>query len=116
MSYDLCLGFREKPQDLDSILASQGIRLSFITDLFRIQVRYYTHEYDGVDFAYYAGIFRTNLWEEQYGIQDLWAQGVLSIAASNERGQQRQEQIGKFLRDHYKAVLENPQIGELVTD
>ncbi len=127
MAYDLNLGFRERPKDLDSVLATQGLRLVRTTGPDKecpIQIKQYigSGESAGIGFSYNDSVYGDENWETVYQKPGIIAQGTISASSrdfelpSGLTGDERALQIGRFLRDHYNAVLEDDEEGILIAD
>ena len=128
MSIDLILGFRKKPEDLNKTMASMDFTLDKMTPVnaetpCRMESYKFFDEHQsrrGVWFVYHDGTYKdhSEFWK---GIvddpKDIIA--TASIETYMDRSAldlKKQMQTAKFLRDHYNAILYDPQTGKAVTD
>lgn len=125
MSYDLELGFREKPQDLDRALSSLGFHFSGETPP---TCRIYTFEEGNLslDFTYVDGVgdpeYREE-WAERLALHEIEGEIVASghlrgsfSSAQMDEGVKKMLEIGVQLRDTFDAVLYNPAGMDIVRE
>lgn len=110
MSYDLDLGFKEKPKDLGGILSRLGFKhkRDYISGEFRCSSYDFYQEGKSlcpVEFLY----------QDKIDTPESWDSSVVSQATITVRGDpgtfdsQKQMEFAKYLRDHYGALLVNSQ-------
>lgn len=112
MSHDLILGFRRKPTDLDTILAQLGFKHKENFTAGDLPCRSYRFYEVGrslcpVEFLYQDGI-KPESWE----FVDNTIVAEASIVAKGDPGTfdfQKQMEFAKYLRNHYSAILMDPQ-------
>ncbi len=109
MSYDLSLGFREIPKDLDSILAKMGFKFERSCTDSGLNSWLYRFYQEGkslipLDFSYMDSLEDKKFW---HAIDP----NIIAEATITARGDpgtfdfQKQMEYAKQLRDHYTAIL-----------
>ena len=124
MGFDLILGFREVPSGVHDLLAEQQMERVHIlpasTDT-PVSIHYY-HRYiqgssaRGVWLYYHDGQYENDetfaTWTDPRNIH---AQATLTTPfGSNDHDRVAQHTLSRLLRDHYHALLLDPQVGRLV--
>jgi len=113
MSYDLDLGFKEKPKDLDSILSQLGFRHQIDFTAGKIQCSLYTFYKQGESFCPLEFLYRDRIADPgswQRIDSSVTVQAI--ITARGDPGSfdfQKQMEFAKYLRDHYRALLVDRQ-------
>ncbi len=128
MSFDLTLGFRKKPTDLRSVLERRGFTLDRVLgpdNEFPVKMGYYKFFNErrsnrGVWLVYHDGIYADHGEGWKSIVDDpgaIVATASLSINMGwNTFDEQTQQETARLARDHYRAILYDPQSGKLVTD
>lgn len=128
MSIDLTLGFRQKPEALGKAMASMGFALDKTTPVdatYSCKMESYNF-FDaqgsrrGVRFVYHDGTYKDHaeFWQEIVDDPEEIV-ATASVEAYMHRSAfdlKKQMQTAKYLRDHYDAVLYDPQTGQVITD
>lgn len=128
MTFDLILGFRQRPAHLGEALDALGFTLERVVpkeDILGVTMEYYEFFEEGksgrgVHFTYHDGTYPDH--------QVSWASIVdnpNTIVATGSltttRGrlavdERKQLSAGRFLRDYYDAILHDPQAGKRILD
>lgn len=128
MTIDLILGFRDKRKDLAETLGVLGFTLKRVVpkgDEFEVAMEYYelydpSRSKKSVYFVYHDGIYADHheFWKNIVeDLKTIVATGSLTTTMGRSAfAQNKQEQVGRFLRNHYDAILYDPQSGTLITD
>jgi len=120
ISYDI--GFTKKPDGLAQILNGQGfiindvVRTSFDDGKFLI-FNYRSVEGMHISIDYVDGLYSDDSYEKLKEIDsNIVATATVSISETNEDDREKYEEISRFLRDNYNAILCDTRTGKEVSD
>ncbi len=126
MTFDLTIGFREKPKDLGDTLTALGFTLDRIVPIeetLDVTMEFYEF-YDlnrsagGIYFAHHDGIYADHHESWKNIVADpstIVAMGSLTTSMRrNAFDTTKQHEVGRFLRDYYGAILYDPQSGSVL--
>ena len=128
MTFDLILGFYEKPADLAETLAQLGFKheRSFPKgNPNDVTMEFYGYfkrgrSKGGVSLTYHDGTYpdHDESWKNIVDKPDeIVATGsLITTMGRNTYDETKQWELGRFLRDYYEAVLYDPQAGRTITD
>ena len=128
MTFDLTLGFHQKPAALGETLSALGFTFQRVVpkdDIFGVTMEYYeffdpNRSRSGVYLIYHDGTYPDHQVSWERIVDD--ANSIVataSITASMRRNafdEEKQLTTGRFLRDYYQAVLYDPQAGKLISE
>ncbi len=127
MSIDLTLAFPEKPADLDLVMKGRGFTIEKVVEPDQtFNVRMVTYKFfdasesvGGVWFMFHDGTYEDDA--ERWAVVAPGVKVVATGSVSTYLGRggsddRRQAETAKFLRDHYDAILYDPQKGQRVRD
>ncbi len=128
MTFDLTLGFRQIPADLAKALAAVGFTLERVVPkvtIFGVTMEYYEF-YDAdrstraVHFVYHNGTYPDHHQTWKGIVEDpnmIVATGSLTTSMGRSAfDKERQLSVGRFLRDHFGALLYDPQSDKIVVE
>ena len=128
MTFDLILGFPQRPAHLGDTLDALGFTLERVVpkeEIFGVTMEYYEYfdanvSRSGVYLVYHDGTYpdHQSSWANMVeNPNSIVATGSLTCSVRRSTfDSKKQHEVGRFLRDYYKAVLYDPQSGTMVLD
>lgn len=127
MSFDLHLEFSQKPQNLERVLVDLGFTLDSVSEPDKISpVRSRSYKFIDNDesekavwVTYYDGLWddveENELWQNLAPhFKRVASATLITYMGRNAFDMKKQLDTAKFLRDHYKALLYDPQKGKII--